>query len=157
MTDPGPLVRYIEQDQRGPLEQLIGDQPRRVHVHTPFSRPWGDEMWLPLHHAARLGRVEIARALLDAGAAPDSRTRYASPDHARATALHLAAACARPAVVDLLLNRGAEVEVRDAYGFSPVHLCDHPSPAAELLLAAGADRDAPRPDQPTQPYLMLLG
>ena len=55
----------------------------------------------PLHMAARRGHVEIARALLDSGAALDARDRKGD------TPLDRARNCRRPAVARLLLERGA--------------------------------------------------
>ena len=54
-----------------------------------------------LHAAARRGRVEIARALLDSGAAVNARTRKGD------TPLQRATNCRRNGVSQLLLDRGA--------------------------------------------------
>jgi len=47
-----------------------------------------------------------------------------------------------PAMVELLLSRGARVEARNAFGNTPLHLAVGDRRAVELLLAAGADARA---------------
>ncbi|MEZ5292796.1 MAG: ankyrin repeat domain-containing protein [Vicinamibacterales bacterium] len=61
--------------------------------------------------AAQLGHVEVVRRLLDAGELPDRR----NPDgfHAHATPLHQAAIGGHLAVVELLVDRGARLDIRD--------------------------------------------
>jgi ankyrin repeat protein len=56
------------------------------------------------------------------------------------TPLHLAVR--HPAMVELLLARGARVEARNAFGNTPLHLAVGDRRAVELLLAAGADARA---------------
>lgn len=103
------------------------------------------ETWLPLHFAAAAGRAEVVGLLIDRfGVAVDSRTRYRLPTRARQTALMLAAAAGHADVVDALLQRGAEVEVRDAVSASPLSLAAAAGHAAIVrrLLEAGANPDA---------------
>jgi len=66
---------------------------------------------LALAFAAQLGRVECVRALLDAGEDPD---RY-NPEgaHPHATPLHQAAGGGHREVVELLLERGARLDLED--------------------------------------------
>ncbi len=69
--------------------------------------------------AAQHGQVEIVQLLLDAGEDPN---RY-NPDgnHAHSTPLHQAALAGHEAVVRLLVERGARVDIKDtAYEGTPV-------------------------------------
>jgi len=115
--------------------------PRGVSTYLGVTRGWGEESWLPLHHAAEQGRDGAVAALLTAGAQPDARTRFATPLHARQTALHLAAAAGHAASLATLLQAGAGVEVRDARGRSPLWEAARGGHAAAVtaLLDAGAD------------------
>lgn len=140
MDPRDPLAAAIEQGDGDAVADLLSAAPRMLHTHTPMMRPWGEEMWLPLHRAALAGRPAVVTLLLDHGAQPDSRTRYlAGPEHGRATALHLAAAADRAAVVQVLLDAGADVEVRDAGHRSPLQLSAPGSAAAQALQDAGAE------------------
>jgi len=66
-----------------------------------------------LHMAAREGKLEAARALLDAGAVLDAPTT-----NERQTPLMRAAMEGNGTLVELLLERGARIDVVDAYGLS---------------------------------------
>jgi len=65
----------------------------------------------PLHEAVRLHdhaeAIQIATLLLDRGANPDARGQE------RVTALHLAAALGNEAMVKLLVQRGANIQLAD--------------------------------------------
>jgi ankyrin repeat protein len=101
--------------------------------------------WM-LPHACRpdvssneLHRVAV---LLDYGASLDDRTRFGL------TALHYAVRSGKLPVIELLLKRGAEPNVLDGDGLTPLlHLGKtrskaDPVPVMELLAASGADLDA---------------
>ncbi|MEU5169060.1 MULTISPECIES: ankyrin repeat domain-containing protein [Streptomyces] len=64
----------------------------------------------PLAQAAMHSRTEIARVLLDAGAHPDTRCRIGFPLLFAATSAVPAPNC--PEIVDLLLDRGADITQR---------------------------------------------
>ena len=67
--------------------------------------------------AAQLGRLETTRALLDAGEDPN---RFNPPGmHAHATPLHHAALGGHDAVVRLLVERGARVDIEDTFFTRP--------------------------------------
>lgn len=96
------------------LSKLLSDEPRLTGTPIPVKRDWGEEMWLGLHRAAEQGALELAELLLDHGASIDARTRFRTPMHGRATALILAAGQGHDAVVKLLLDRHAALDLLDA-------------------------------------------
>ena len=119
--------------------------------YLAVERPWGHEQWLPIHAAAELGLDTVLSELLNRGAKADSRTRFRSPWHARLTALHLAAAGGHIGCVNRLLEAGADADVADAQGRTPLHLAAaaggsaRHSQCVRSLLNHGADpeqRDA---------------
>jgi hypothetical protein len=69
------------------------------------------ERHLGLAMAAQFGHVEIVRLMLDSGVDPD---RYNPPGgHSHSTPLHQAAVAGHEAVVRLLVERGARLDVQD--------------------------------------------
>jgi ankyrin repeat protein len=70
-----------------------------------------EERHLSLALAAQFGHVGIVRSLLDVGEDPD---RYNPPGgHSHATPLHQASGAGHEAVVRLLVERGARVDLKD--------------------------------------------
>lgn len=67
----------------------------------------------PLHSAAILGRADITRLLLDAGADPDAR------DAGGSTPLHRAFAAGHVTVARILLDAGADIDAQDQFGVTP--------------------------------------
>ena len=84
--------------------------------------------------ASQHGHPEVVRLLLEAGEDPN---RY-NPDgfHAHSTPLHQAIAADKPAVVKLLLERGARTDIKDTiYGGTALGwaiYCERPAIAEEL-------------------------
>ena len=98
-----------------------------------------DDRHRALALAAQLGETEIVRRLLDAGEDPN---RYNPPAaHAHSTPLHQAVAGGRDAVVRLLVDRGARLDVKDRiYQSTPLGwavYCNQPA-IADYLRARGA-------------------
>lgn len=95
----------------------------------------------PLFHAATFGYLEVAQALIDEGA----RVDYADPSGL--TPLMVAALNGPPAMVELLLSKGAPVDV-SAGGATPLTEATRKGDPLVLraLLEAGADPNAPMPD-----------
>jgi ankyrin repeat protein len=102
-----------------------------------------DDRHRALALAAQLGHVEIVRLLLDAGEDPN---RYnPKGNHGHSTPLHQAALAGHDAVVRLLVERGARLDIRDTiYNGTPLgwalhagrdqiaaYLREHGSPVAD--------------------------
>jgi ankyrin repeat protein len=84
---------------------------RLVELRARLPSADARDRHLALAFAAQLGRVECVRALLEAGEDPD---RY-NPEgaHPHATPLHQAAGGGHREVVELLLERGARLDLED--------------------------------------------
>ncbi|TDH71807.1 hypothetical protein CCR75_003537 [Bremia lactucae] len=100
----------------------------------------------PLHHAAKQGHTEIVAILLSSRAKFDLPIRNSST-----TALLLASVAGHSYVVEQLLDAGADPQVEDAEGNTPLHFTsrDGNYRATYLLLTAGADPDMPNENQET--------
>jgi ankyrin repeat protein len=99
----------------------------------------GEDRHIALALAAQLGQVEIVKLLLNAGEDPN---RY-NPDgfHSHATPLHQAVYADHAAVVKLLAERGARLDIRDTiYQGTPLGWAIYcqKAPIAEYLRAHGA-------------------
>ncbi|CAN5409146.1 hypothetical protein BH10ACT8_BH10ACT8_07950 [soil metagenome] len=123
-------------DDTDRLERLILAD---LEVVDQFS----DDGWQPLHLAARFGRAEAARVLLDADAVPDEPSRNAEASRP----LHAAAAGGHDELVWILIASDAEVDARRADGRTALLLATaggHLN-SVTALLAAGADSDPADP------------
>jgi ankyrin repeat protein len=93
--------------------------------------------WAPLHFAAFAGNIEVARYLLDRGAAIDRRanTRFLN------TPLQVALLTGQEKMAELLVARGADVRIEQAEGFTALHEAAQigNEKVVKLLLDAGAD------------------
>lgn len=100
-----------------------------------------DDRHRALALAAALGRGEVLVSLLDAGEDPD---RYNPPHgHAHSTPLHQAVAAGRLEVVQVLVGRGARLDMRDTtYDATPLGWAEYlgQTAIAEFLREKGAGR-----------------
>ncbi|MEM1446233.1 MAG: ankyrin repeat domain-containing protein [Planctomycetota bacterium] len=126
------------------VSAMLEDRPRRANQFLSQDRPWGLEMWMPLHFAAQGGHDAVVRLLLERGIRPECRTRFATPMHARRTPLHFAAEAGDLGVMTALLDAGADADVLDARSDRPVHLAARRghADAVRLLVECGADPEA---------------
>ena len=107
---------------------LAADPARAKQGGKPTSRP-------PLEQAVLRNRMEIALALLEAGADPNSANA------ANRTPLHLTVDRNNPQLAAALLKAGAKPGVRDRDGWTPLHhaAAKNQVETAKALLAGGAD------------------
>jgi hypothetical protein len=91
-----------------PVAAALGRETEFEHL---LKTAIPEDRHLALALAAQFGHVNIVRSLLDAGEDPD---RYNPPGgHSHATPLHQAAAAGHEAVVRLLADRGARLDLKD--------------------------------------------
>ncbi|MBC8160103.1 MAG: ankyrin repeat domain-containing protein [Roseiflexaceae bacterium] len=115
------------------VRDLLADQPEQLDAAS-------DDGFTPLGLAAFFGHEDVADLLLGLGASPD----IASRNEQRVAPLHSAAAGQHLAIAQLLIDRGADVNVRQQGGFTPLHAAAQNGQVAliELLLDHGADPHA---------------
>jgi ankyrin repeat protein len=120
-------------DECGRLEELILADPSAVDSY-------GGDGWRPLHLAARFGRAEAARALLDADAVvnePSRNERLVYP-------LYSAAVGGYAELVWMLIAADADVDARESRGWTALHVAaaNGDVDSIQALLSAGADPHA---------------
>ena len=115
------------------LTQLLGDEPSLVSSYS------GDG-FTALHFAAFFGRPEAVALLVDRGAEVDAFGR----GWMTGTAMHSAVSRLHADVVRILLDAGANPDVRQSAGWTPLHAAamNADLTSVELLLASGADPTA---------------
>jgi uncharacterized protein len=103
-----------------------------------LAQAWSPDGFTALHYPAFFGGLDVARALVDAGADIEAVSR----NEMGARPLHSAAAGRHLDVSRLLIERGADVNALQHGGFAPLHQAAQHGDGelASLLLAAGADR-----------------
>eukprot|EP00742_Colponemidia_sp_Colp-10_P022654 GILJ01026813.1.p1 GENE.GILJ01026813.1~~GILJ01026813.1.p1 ORF type:complete len:281 (+),score=26.44 GILJ01026813.1:350-1192(+) len=100
--------------------------------------------WAPLHIATDCEQVAAAELLLRLNADPDSKQR----DSGR-SALHLASQRGHSSIVNLLITNGADVNIVDEAGWTPLHDVavvyyeESSESIIEALLVGGADLHIP--------------
>jgi uncharacterized protein len=115
------------------LTELLSNEPSLV---TSYS---GDG-FTALHFAAFFGRYEAAALLIERGAEVDAFGR----GWMTGTAMHSAVSRLQSDVVRILLEAGANPNVRQSAGWTPLHAAAMNGDviSVELLLASGADPTA---------------
>lgn len=122
------------------LRERLDDDPANVSSLSPDG-------YTALHFAAFFAKPEAARILIDAGAP----VGIVAANEMRVQPLHSAAAGHQTEICRLLLAAGAEVDARQAGGFTPLHeAAQNGDPEmVELFLSAGADPQATTDDGKT--------
>jgi ankyrin repeat protein len=104
---------------RGDLKQvkaLLQNNPELVNAKAEKSG------WTPLHLAAFVGKLEIAKLLIAHGA--DVNAVYddeLTPLEDKTTPLHFAARYEHLEVANVLIEKGANVNAKDVYQKTPLH------------------------------------
>ena len=142
---PEPTVSLYRAVQLGDLDQI----KRHIFWGSDLNQtgPDGD---LPLHVAARSGKVGIARELADHGADLEARNA------AGLTAMDLALAEGKTQVAEQLLESGATLDPQQAL----VRLIDtgvSDRDSIDLLVRRGADLDLADPDGRTPMQIAVAG
>ena len=142
-----PLLRAVERDlsiyegsavgDTGAVESILADDPSLLDAAAADG-------FTALGLAAFLGREQTARALVGRGAQvnlPSSNTQKVAP-------LHSAAAGGHNAIAELLLDNGADPNLRQEAGYVAIHSAalNGNSELVELLLERGADVSTEGPD-----------
>lgn len=122
------------------LRELLAADPS-------LATAWAADGFYPLGLAAYFQHPEAVRLLLDLGA--DVHQAAANP--ARVTALHAAVSANQPAIVEWLLDAGADPNARQQMDYTPLMgaAANARLDILDLLLARGADRAARTSDGKT--------
>ncbi len=111
--------------------------------------------WTPLHLAAFFGRKDTAIALIELGAIVDSR----STNSMKNTPLHAATAGRKAELVDLLLDKGADVNATQTGGWTALHAAAQSGDLGmvQSLIAHNAHIQARADNQQTPLDMAMLG
>jgi ankyrin repeat protein len=124
------LTPDVEEEEIRRLQAMIQNSPDLINA----PREGG---MTPLARAAHAGWLRVARFLLDQGAAIDRASQNGTP-------LHHATAAGHKAMVELLLERGADVNAKDGSGGTALHTAAQSGflSIAQVLLTFKADLNA---------------
>jgi ankyrin repeat protein len=115
------------------ISKELAADPKYTEAESSFG-------WAPLHFAAFAGNIDVAKLLLDRGAAIDRRasTKF------RNTPLQVSLLTRQDDMAELLVARGADVRIQQAEGFTALHEAaqNGSERIIKLLLDKGADPNA---------------
>ncbi len=119
--------------RRAQIVRILAHDPERVNTHS-------SDGFQPLGLACFFGHLDVAEYLIGAGA----RINSPSENPMNVTPLHSAAAGGHASIVQLLLDHGADPNVRDQGGFTPLHAAAQNGDVESIhaLLINGADAEA---------------
>jgi ankyrin repeat protein len=112
------------------VRQLVRDRGRLIDAHS-------QDGFTPLALACYFGHPEIAAWLVDQGANID----LAANNPMRVAPIHAAVAARQFGIVEMLVANGANVNARQAHGFTPLHAAAQNGDVqtVRLLLEKGAE------------------
>jgi ankyrin repeat protein len=121
--------------RRHRVNELMSHDPTLVDA-------WSPDGFTPLHLALFSGDEATVRCLLDYGPDLEAPARGATATKVRP--LHTAAFVRNPGLAELLLDAGADVNSREAGGFTALHAAaeNKDTAMARMLLQHGADPSA---------------
>ena len=136
-----PIHRAAGYGNAKEVERLIEEDGRRLNARTIYNTYINNMYWTPsgstpLTVAAITGRTAVVGRLLALGADKGSRNSVGE----------MAAMYQRPAVVQLLLDAGADFTIHDNQGRTPLDVANirNNESARDLLEAAAAEPQRPR-------------
>jgi len=101
----------------------------------------------PFLDAVLEDNLDLVRKHVEAGTDPNMFFVWTGSDYAGASALHLAVSLGNREITELLLENGADIDIkaRDQYEGTPLHWAAYlgQKEMVELLVEAGADINAP--------------
>ncbi|RZC37812.1 Ankyrin repeat domain containing protein, partial [Asbolus verrucosus] len=114
------------------LRLIVNEESFKKTINT---KNYNDETLL--HLAVNSNSYSIVNILLDSGIATDTVTNT----HYKRSALHLAAENGYVDIMELLLRKGASINIMDRYRNTPLHICAARGDfrSAELLVTCKAD------------------
>ncbi|MEA5582008.1 ankyrin repeat domain-containing protein [Nodularia harveyana UHCC-0300] len=131
LIDGGANVNARNQEQMTPLHLVPNSG--KAEITELLIRSGADinarsnQDWTPLHYAA--SHLEIAKKLIEAGADLTIQNRQGAVIHSQDI---------NPTVLQLLLDRGVDVNLRNAQGQTPLHVNRFQPTLVKLLLERGA-------------------
>ncbi|MBB3108715.1 ankyrin repeat protein [Paenibacillus phyllosphaerae] len=138
-TTLSALFHAIEHNELEHVQAIIVSQPDLVNHEN-------EQGLTPLGYAAHFGHPDVVQALLDAGAEVNAVSHSKLSFIPSNTALHAAIAGTRSeAVISMLLQHGASVNLFDSNGHTVLHVAafhDDNTKLIQQLLERGADVNA---------------
>lgn len=131
--DPAALHKYLDANSRK-LSEFSREEIAAVFNFKDDNEDVNDEM--NIHDATKNGDIDIVRLLLE-----EDPGNVNSRDEDGNIPAHLAAVYSKKNIAELLINSGANVNIANNKGTTPLHNAQTPE-ITELLLNAGAEVDA---------------
>ncbi|KAK6362728.1 Ankyrin Repeat Protein [Orbilia blumenaviensis] len=145
-TPISPLFLAVRDNHAELVAILLSKAPYGIHVNQKNLCPG----WTALH--ASYKSIEITRALLEAGADPNTC------DTSGGTPIFIAGGAGQKEIAELLIAHGAKVNIKDRIGSTAAHHAawNNHLEVFKLLLANGADVNQQRVDGTTAGHLAIL-
>ncbi len=136
LLSQNPKLNFFDECVAGRTDTVIA----QIEAAPALLEEHSGDGWTPLHLAAFFGSKELAQALLNKGAAVDSR----STNSMKNTPLHAAIAGRQPELVKFLLEHGADANARQTGGWTALQGAaqNGDRESVEALIANGANVNA---------------